>query len=126
MVEVGLVIISDLDRGRISLEVLDREKVPVDAAFWILDDDDVWRFHLHTPLLRKNSRKAVYRKIRDALVNEPDTLRLREITVLPTSSELLRLLRTAISTGGAGVNEIRMTNTTINGMFIRDMLIYRS
>lgn len=117
---------SDLDRGRISLEVLDRKRIPVDAAFWHLDDDDVWQFNIHTSLVKNNSRKAVYRKIRDALMDEPRTLRLREITVLSSSSELLRLVRMAISTGGTGINDIRMSHTTINGAFIRDLLIYRT
>lgn len=125
MAEVSLVI-SDLDRGRRSLEVLDRNHIPVDAAFWYLDDDDVWQFCVSTPLLRNTPRKSVYRKIRDALVNEDGTLRLREITVLPASSELLRRLRTAFKVGGpADISEARLTGNTIDGEYIKDVLAYR-
>ena len=87
-------------------------------------------FYLHTPVLNGHSRKQVYRTLHDALIDEPGTLRLREITLLPASSDLLRLLRSAFSIGAFSVGakdivEVRLSGNTIKRVFIKDVLSYR-
>jgi hypothetical protein len=134
-----VLVIADLERGRTTLEFLDRKKFPVDAAWWYLEDDDEWQFYLHTPLIDEYSRKQVYEKLRDELADDPEVLQLREITLLSSSSELLLTLRSSgFKIGypgdtfevqpGPGLKStaaIRLAGNTIDGVFIRDVLIYR-
>ena len=55
---------------------------------------------------------------------------MREITLLPASSDLLRLLRSAFSIGAFSVGakdivEVRLSGNTIKRVFIKDVLSYR-
>jgi hypothetical protein len=53
------------------------------------------------------------------------TLRLRDISLLPASSDLLRLLRSAFSVGATDIVEVRLSGNTTKGVFIKDVLPYR-
>ena len=77
------------------------------------------------PRAKRALAQAGYRTLRDALIDEPGTLRLREITLLPASSDLLRLLRSAFSVGAKDIVEVRLSGNTIKGVFIKDVLSYR-
>jgi hypothetical protein len=82
------------------------------------------------PRAKRALAQAGYRTLHDALIDEPGTLRLREITLRPASSDLLRLLRSAFSIGAFSVGakdivEVRLSGNTIKGVFIKDVLSYR-
>jgi len=125
MVEVSLVTPIDFDRGLRSLQILDDKGIPIDAAFWNLGEDDEWEFFLHSPLLKTQSRKQVYEQVRKALGDDPEALKLREITLLPEPSGRLNLIRRMVSTGGRGIGNLRISSSTIDGVHIKDMLAYR-
>lgn len=107
------------------LERLDRSQVPVDAAFWFLDDDDQWKLYLHTPLIERKSRTQAYKAIQKALSGLTDLVAVQDLNLLREDDPLLRTMRQMISTGGQGISSIRLTQNTVNGQFIRDALAYR-
>ncbi|NIV68021.1 hypothetical protein GWN43_04130 [Candidatus Bathyarchaeota archaeon] len=49
---------------------------------------------------------------------------MRQISVISTEHDLVKLLRAAIHTG-PGISGIRFTGNVINGVFIDDAYIYR-
>jgi hypothetical protein len=112
-------------QGRNSLKAFDKAGIPVDAAFWSLDDDDdQWRFYLHT-LLYNLPRQQVYGRIRDALSSKPETVELQAVSLLPEKSDLLRMMRSTYSSGLTPDFEYEITNVAIGGHFFRHLLIYR-
>ena len=111
-------------RGRNSLKAFDKALIPVDAAFWSLDEDDEWHFYLHT-LLYDHSRQQVYSKLREALSGKTGIVELREINLLPENSDLLQAMRSAYSVGLVPDYEYEITNVAVGGYFLKHLLIYR-
>ncbi|MFX1818465.1 hypothetical protein PV768_01600 [Pseudarthrobacter sp. CC4] len=107
------------------LERLDKSRVPVDAAFWLQDDDDEWKFYLHTPLIERKSRTQAYRAIQKALSGFDDSLAVQELNLLREDDQLLRAMRLLASMGDHAASETRFRRNTVNGIFIRDALIQR-
>lgn len=107
------------------LEQLDRHRVPVDAAFWFQDDDDQWKLYLHTSLIESQSRTKAYKAIQKALAGLADSVAVQDLNLLRADDPILRAMRVLISTGGQGISTIRLTRSTINGLFIRDALVHR-
>lgn len=115
----------DSNAGRVALQALDRQNIPVDAAFWLLDENDQWKLYLHSPLIERKSRIQAYAAIQKALDGVPESIALQDINLLREDDELLKLLRVALSTGGTGIADIRFRNNWIDGVHIRDAVIYR-
>ncbi|MGW8813772.1 hypothetical protein [Gordonia terrae] len=115
----------DIQRGQRTLSNLDAHNVPVDAAFWMLEDDDTWSFNLHTRLIEELPKRQALRRVRDAIVDSDDSLRLRDIKFLRETDRVLQLLRMMFSTDGEGISAIRFTNNTVNGELIRDIVALR-
>jgi len=115
----------DIEAGQEALARLDRGKVPIDAAFWLLLPEGEWRFFLHSKYMDDRGRSFSYKKVQDSLKGYTDRLPLHKISLLKANDPLLNVLRAAISTGGQGRSSIRFSRNTINGTFIEDAVIFR-
>lgn len=107
------------------LQAAEKLKIPIDAAFWFLGDDDQWKLYMHTPIIDTKSRTKAYRELQKAVDISGANLRLGDITLLRGEDPLLKLMRIAISTGGQGIGNITFQANTVNGVFIRNAHIYR-
>lgn len=115
-----------INAGRTFLEKLDRQRISINDAFWVLAQDAIsWRLVFATPEVRIQGPRSVYRKLQKILptLSVPD-LTLSDLSVIDTKESLVQLLRTALRTG-PGISGIRFSNNTINGVFIPDVYIYR-
>lgn len=122
-----LLVDKDIEDGKRLIKALDKSDFPVDGALWFyFTTSDEWRLLLVSPLVDEKGPKEVYASIQlvMAKLKLPLGILLKRISVLSPKSELIQLLRMAISTG-PGISEIRFTRNTINNVFIEDALIYR-
>jgi len=107
---------------------LDQSVSNVQAALWIfLPEDKTWKLMIISPLVKTDGPRSFYKRILEANKIAHDTeaiVSLNDVSVEDTSLPLIRMLRSAISTG-CGINGIRFSKNTINGAFIEDAYIYR-
>jgi hypothetical protein len=111
-------------RGRNGLKAFDKAGMQVDAAFWSLSEDDEWRFYLHT-LLYDVARQQIYNLLREALINTRETVRVQEISLLPSHSDMLRMMRSTYSFGLVPDFEYEISNVAIGNYYFKHLLIYR-
>ncbi len=117
-----------IEAGKSLVELLDRERFPVTAAMWLfVPDSNQWRLLLASPKIQSEGPKKAYEEVLRALSTlpkGPQSLSLKDITVVESDNPLVGLLRSAIRTGTA-ISGIRFSRNTINGHFIEDAYIYR-
>lgn len=110
--------------GAATLQALDEAGVPIDAAYWNFANGKP-RFTVHTPLLTEVGRSGAYRQILEALGSNDDVLPLREVYLVTDDDALYNALRQMVSTGGSGINGIRISESSFNGVYVEDVLAYR-
>jgi hypothetical protein len=122
----------DFVRAQWALQAFDAHpEIDVDAAFWSLGDDDEWTFYIHTTLIYDLSRAQVFVKLLKALDQFPGALPLEDIDLLPARSGLLDALRSTYSFGlddpfvADPSFHIHVANTSIDGYFVRYLVLYR-
>lgn len=107
---------------------LDEMGVPTSAALWLFDAEvNEWRLMFASSEISTKGPRHVYGRIRSALQqlgNRAAAAPLSAIGLLDEHAELVKLLKSAITTG-SGIARIRFSKNVINGHFIEDALIYR-
>ena len=110
------------------LDVL--QKNPTTAAWYYYDDADEWRFLLAGPAfdaLLPKQEPVAYRIAIEAMTSlSPSSLSVSDLKLLETKAPLIQSLRYLIGTGADGIVRAQFANTTLNGIFIREMIIMRS
>jgi hypothetical protein len=117
----------DLREGRRLIKALDEARFPVDAALWhYLSEAQRWRFIIASSIYDNKGPREAYTLVQGTLGKLPRTfgMSLQDISVVSPQHNLIQHLRKMISTG-SGIEGIRLTRSTINGMFIEDAYIYR-
>jgi hypothetical protein len=106
------------------LAVLDREQIPVTAAFWRLDDDEFqWRLVLASPEVEQHGPRAFYDKVGERLRAEGiDELSVINISAVPPDDPTARRLRRILTIPSG---QVRLTGNVIDGVLIPDALVYR-
>ncbi len=118
----------DIERGRRLLEELDREQFPIVAAFWLYNaQSDYWRLFLASPISDQQGPLVTYRIIREALqkLPEQDRVSVFDVTAANTKDVVVEAIRKFVRTG-PGTAEIRLTQSSANGVYIDDALVYRT
>ena len=118
----------EVEAGRLLLEQLDRQQISVKAAFWNYDvENERWRLVLAMPICDTQGPIAAYGKIQDALKQIPEAKRLdlNETNAANTRDILVEALCKLVRTG-PGISSIRVTDSSANGVYIDDALIYRT
>ncbi len=100
------------------------------AAWYYYDDADEWRLLIASPtldpLLQKQEAVA-YRKVIEALSSiSPSTLSVSYLKLVDSKSQLPQALRFLVVTGPKGIARVHCTDNTINGIFIKEVIILRS
>ncbi len=103
---------------------------PTFAAWYYYDDADEWRLLIAStvldPLLQKQEAVA-YRKIIEALASTtPVVLGVSDLKLVATNYQLLQALRFLISTDPTGIVRAHFKDCTMNGIFIKELVILRS
>jgi hypothetical protein len=111
-------------------ELDSRGASPALAAWYFYDDADEWRLLLageaFDDLLGKQEAVA-YRKVVEAMSSlSLSSLSLSDIKLLPSRSPLAGALRMLIRTPPNGLMRAHFTDTSLNGIFIKEMIILRS
>lgn len=114
--------------GEDLLRRLDKADVGVSDALWLyVPEVSAWQLLIASRRVRTEGPKKLYKKIQTILGNMPKDaprISLRDVSVAHEKIPLLSLLRIVIRTG-PGINGVRFTGNTINGVFIEDAYIYR-
>ena len=103
---------------------------PTFVALYYYDDADEWRLLIASPtldqLLQKHEAVA-YRKVIAALSStSPAALSISGLKLVPTSYQLLKALSFLVRTGPQGVVRAHFRDCTVNGIFIKEVIILRS
>jgi hypothetical protein len=110
------------------LDALD--KSPTTAAWYFYDDADEWRFLIAGPafdaLLPKQEAVA-YRTTIEAMNSlSLSSLGVSDLKLIETKTPLIHSLRQLIGTATNSIVRAHFSNTTLNGIFIKEMIIMRS
>lgn len=103
---------------------------PTLAVWYYYDDADEWRFIIagekFDQYLPKQEPLA-YRAIADA-INEKDlsSINISEIKIMKSDEPLTKTMKLLVGTDPTGIIMAYFNNTTINGIFIKEMIILRS
>ena len=118
MAETALVE-SDIEAGRDFVELLDRIAVPVVGAFWLYRPDAKrWRLVIVSNEARQGS-KDLYLRVIDAGAK----IDLTNVEFQPPETALFKALGGMVRVDGLA--EVRMQQSTFNGVYVEDALIYR-
>jgi hypothetical protein len=130
MAEEALVesLIADSEALVKSLE--DQGDKPRSVMWHYFSDADEWRLLVAGPsfdaLLPKQEALA-YQKIATAMNSAGlSSLSIGQIKIVRTDYPLLTTMRFVVGTGPDGTSRIHMKDNTINGTFVKEMLVLRS
>ena len=110
---------------------MDQGEYKPSKAFWYYHDDvDTWRLVLvgdkFNDMLPKQEPLA-YKIIADLLNGEDmSTLSISDIKLMKSTEPLIATLNFLIGTGPDSIVRANFNSTTINGIFIKEMVILRS
>jgi hypothetical protein len=111
-------------------ELDSRGLAPSLAAWYFYDDAQEWRLLLAGPAfdeLLPKQEPVAYRKLVDAMTKlSPASLTLSDVKLLSSKSPLAQALRVLIGTAPNAIARAHFTNTTLNGIFIKEMVVLRS
>jgi hypothetical protein len=113
------------------VQKLDAEAAPPSLAVWYFyDDASEWRLLLAGPTydaLLPRQEAVAYRKIVDAMAATAfSSLSISDVKLINSQSSLPRAIRILIKTPSNGIAQAHFTDTTLNGIFIKEMIVLRS
>jgi len=116
----------DLTAGQELVKRLELAAIPIDAAYWLQDDETgIWQLILSSPLVVSRDPRQIYEEIRKILLELPNTdLNRHEISVVSPHSSLVRDVKHVIGTD-RGLHEIRLDDLHVGGHKYRSARIYR-
>jgi hypothetical protein len=120
-----------VDEAIALVKKLDETGTPLAFAAWYYYvDADEWRLLLASTDLDKllpKQEAVAYRKVIDALTSiSSSTLSVSDLKIVHTSYPLLKALKFLVGTDPQGIARIHFSNNTINGIFIKEVVILRS
>ena len=117
-----------IDIGARLTEAIDRAGIPVEASFWLFDEEsNDWKLRIASPEHASKGSNVVYRRIGeviDALSLSHSDFPLWNVRLIRSDDELVRALRTEFKEGPYTTPK-RLGRGAIRGRFIDDAYIYR-
>lgn len=113
------------------IKKLDADGFSPSAAIWYYyDDAEEWRLLIAGPafdaLLPKQESLA-YRKVAEAMAAiSLSSLTISNVKIIPSHSALPQALKPLIGTDATGIVRAHFSDTTLNGIFIKEMIVLRS
>jgi hypothetical protein len=124
-----LVDISVADAIELTKKLDALNKPPRLVAWFYYEDADEWRLLLagteFEPPISK--QEVAYRSVLEAMSGLPlTTLTASDIKLIPIATPVVGAFRTLVRTGPTDTGRVHLTNTTLNGIFIKEAVIIRS
>ncbi len=113
------------------IKQLDSSGYQPSSAFWYYyDDADEWRliiigkkFDQHLP----KDEQLAYQAIAEAIkIKDLSSINISEVKIMKSDVPLAKTIKFLIKTDPIGLIRAYFNNTTINGIFIKEMIILRS
>ncbi len=121
LIEDSIELIKQLDEGAYK---------PSKAFWYYYDDVDTWRFIIvssEADKLLPKQEPLAYKVIAEAINQKQLTsLSISEVKLMKSDDPLIGTLHFLIGTGPDNIIKANFSDTTINGIFIKDMVILRS
>lgn len=121
---------NDIEGGRLLVQELDGQKVPVSAALWFYDrEHDRYRLFLATRVYDDKGPLEAYRIVQEFLNNLPEQKRLSltDINIVSPSDETVVAIGKAVKTPPApDISGIRFSRNLVNNVYVDDAWIYRA
>lgn len=113
------------------IQKLDSEgSAPTLAVWYYYDDAAEWRLLIAGPMfdaLLPKQESLAYRKVAEAMAATTlSSLTLSEVKIIHSKSALPQALRLLIGTDPNGIVRAHFSDTTLNGIFIKEMIVLRS
>jgi len=127
----GTLLVDDkVDNAVELVKSLDAKGHAPTLAVWLYYEDvDRWRLLLGGPAfdaLRPNQEVRAYREVAEAAVTVSlSTLGLSDVQLIRTDAPLARALGRLTATGPTGLVHAHFVDTTLNGIFIKEMVVLR-
>jgi hypothetical protein len=103
---------------------------PTLAAWYFYEDIDEWRLIIAGPTydaLLPKQEPVAYKKLAETLSAAAlGSISISDLKLLQTSSPLVQALRFLVRTPPNAATRAHFTNTTLNGIFMKEMIIMRS
>ena len=120
-----LLVDNQYDEGKKLIEELDRQGRIYPIIIWINDPEkNDWLLLFGIPELRKTGAKKVFTVIHQIIIKNHIKLSLNSITLIDTTAQLCKDLRTMLKTGSA-IGRITFFGNIINGRKFPDSIVYR-
>lgn len=113
------------------IKKLDADGFSPNLAIWYYyDDAGEWRLLIAGPafdaLLPKQEALA-YRKVAEAMAAVSlSSLTISDVKIIPSHSALPQALKRLVGTDATGIARAHFSDTTLNGIFIKEMIVLRS
>lgn len=113
------------------LEALDANSAgPTVAVWYFYEDIEEWRLIVAGPTydaLLPKQEPVAYRKLAEALsASSLASVSVSDLKLLQTTSPLVQALRFLVRTPPNAAMRAHFSNTTLNGLFMKEMIIMRS
>ena len=123
--DTRILVDEDIESGKELLEFLDGKKLDIKIAMWFLDTEiGRWYLILSTPLVDEKGPRKVYLKLIKNLDGFETSIKIDNIKLLTYNSPFANIFKGIFNTG-KGISQIRFQENVINGLLIKDAVIYR-
>lgn len=113
------------EEGKKLLKKLDEKGKKYPIALWInLPERTGWIFLIGIPNLNSTGAKEIFKTFHNVILKNNIELSLNDISLVDTSNDICKALRTMIKTG-YGIGKISFFGNFINGQRFPDSIIYR-
>lgn len=102
---------------------------PAVAAWYYYEDIDDWRFILCSKELDSflpGKEALAYKAVGEHLAKLNSGLSVSDIKFLATKAPLISALGFIVGTDPNGITNVHLSNTTLNGIFLKEAVILRS
>ena len=103
---------------------------PALVAWYFYEDADEWRLLIAGPVFDKylpKNEALAYQKISEAIASsDVQSLSISLVKIVQSNSALPKAIGFLIGTPPDGIVQANFSDTTLNGIFIKDMVILRS
>lgn len=118
--EASVQLLRDLDKSEFKPEM---------AAWFYYDDVEDWRLLLSGKKINDflpGKEALAYKVVAESLGRTKAGLAISDVKFIKSDAPLILALSCLIGTGPDDISKISMSNNTINGIFIKDMVVLRS
>jgi|SRR3989338_2310669 len=118
----------DVERAKNLLKVMDKTGIKPESFLWYyLSDNQAWRLVISSSKFNNKSISDNYKEFINRFKSNKYVreIGLENVTLVDSSDDLIKLLKTAIKTNPHSISGIKFKSSNINNTYIDDAYIYR-